>query len=293
MKYLITGGCGFIGSNLVDFLVEKKHKVVVIDNESSEAVYKNPKAKYYNFCITDIKNTNKIYKNVDCIFHMAAKARIQDCIKDPLETIKTNYEGTLAVLECMKNNKVRRMIFSSTSSIYGNGKSPQKEDDESNCLNHYSLSKLGAEQLCKLYVQMHNLDIAILRYFNIFGNRESKTGPYASVLGIFKRQKNKNIPLTVVGDGSQKRDFTSVEDVVSANILACNYKEKIKSEIFNVGSGENYSVLEIANLISDKIKFLPKRIGESKETLANIKKISKKLGYKPSNTVIDYVKKTI
>lgn len=289
MKYLITGGCGFIGSNLVDFLIEENHEVIVIDNETSENIFKNNKAKYYKYCITDIKNTLKIYKNVDCVFHIAAKARIQKCIKNPIETIRTNYDGTLAVLECVKKNGIRRMVFSSTSSIYGNNKAPQKETDEPDCLNHYSSSKLAAENLCKLYNKMYNLDIAILRYFNVYGKRESKKGPYASVLGIFKRQKANNKSLTVVGDGSQRRDFTSVLDVVQANWLVCNYKEKINADIFNVGSGKNYSILEIAKTMSDKIEFLPSRPGEALETLADIKKMSSKFGYKSSCNLIDYI----
>lgn len=288
MKYLITGGCGFIGSNLVDFLIKKDHEVVVIDNESSEVVYKNPEAKYFKYSITDIKKTNNLYKNIDCVFHMAAKARIQKCIKDPIETTKTNYLGTNAVLECCKNNNVRRIIFSSTSSIYGNSVSPQKETDFPNCLNVYSLSKFCAEQLCNFYNKTYGLDVGILRYFNVYGKRESKKGPYASVLGIFRKQKRKNKSLTVVGDGSQKRDFTDVRDVINANLLLCNYELKLNSEVFNVGSGRNISILEVANKISDDITFLPERLGESKETLADITKISK-LGYEPKFNLYDYI----
>lgn len=136
---------------------------------------------------------------------------------------------------------------------------------------------------------MYSLDIAILRYFNVYGKRESKKGPYASVLGIFKRQKTSHKPLTVVGNGLQRRDFTSVLDVIQANWLACNYKEKLNSDIFNVGSGKNYSILEIAKTISDKIDFLPNRSGESIETLANIKKISDKFGYKSLHDLINYI----
>lgn len=289
MNYLVTGGCGFIGSNLVDYLVQENHKVVVIDNQSSEKIYKNKKAIYYNACITDIKNTFKLYKNIDCVFHLAAKARIQKCIKNPLETIRTNYDGTLVVLECVKKNNIRRMVFSSTSSIYGNNTSLQKETDEPDCLNHYSSSKLSAENLCKLYSKMYNMDLAILRYFNVYGKRESKKGPYSSVLGIFKRQQANNQPLTVVGDGSQRRDFINVADVIQANILACNYKGQLKADVFNVGSGINYSILEIAKKISDNIEFLPERLGESKETLADIGKISNILFYKPKYNLIDYI----
>jgi UDP-glucose 4-epimerase len=287
MRYLVTGGCGFIGSNLVDYLLEQGNKVIVIDNESSETNHKNPNAKYYKYCITDVKNTNKLYKKVDCVFHLAAKARIQKCILDPVNTFKTNYMGTLSVLECCKNNNVRRMVFSSTSSIYGNNKAPQKEKDKPDCMNCYSASKLDAENLCKLYNKLYELDVAILRYFNVYGKRESKNGPYASVLGIFYRLLCNNKPLTIVGDGSQKRDFTSVKDVVIANNLICNYKNKINAEIFNVGSGQNYSIIEIANSISDKIIFLPTRQGESEKTLADISKI-KKIGYEPKEKILDY-----
>jgi UDP-glucose 4-epimerase len=287
MKYVVTGGCGFIGSNLVDYLLEQGGKVTVIDSECSGSIHKNANAKYYKYCVTDIKNTNKLYKKADCVFHLAAKARIQKCILDPIETFRTNYMGTLSVLECCKNNNVRRMIFSSTSSIYGNNKTPQKENDKPDCLNCYSASKLDAENLCRGYSKLYDLDIAILRYFNVYGKRESKKGPYSSVLGVFSKLACENKPLTVVGDGSQKRDFTNVKDVIIANYLICNYKNKINAEIFNVGSGLNYSILEIAKLISNKIIFLPNRQGESKETLADISKIMK-IGYEPKEKILDY-----
>lgn len=286
-KFLVTGGCGFIGSHIVDYLCKNNHKVTVIDDESGEQVYKNKKAKYHKLCITDPK-TKKLYKDVDCVFHMAAKARIQKCIADPFETYRTNYTGTLSVLEFSKFHKVKKIIFSSTSSIYGNNKSPQKESDEPDCLNPYALSKLNAESLCKNYSDLYDLNIIILRYFNVYGPRESKKGPYASVLGIFNRQKIKNKPLTIVGDGSQKRDFISVYDVVGANFSA--YKCKKNFNIINVGSGKNHSILQIAKMISDNYVFLPKRPGESKETLADIAKLKNILKYNIKCKIEDYIK---
>lgn len=291
-KFLVTGGCGFIGSHLVDYLCKSNNQVVVIDDESGEQVYKNKKAKYHKYCITDSR-TKKLYKNVDCVFHMAAKARIQKCIANPFETYKTNYTGTLSVLEFSKFHKVKKIIFSSTSSIYGNNKSPQKESDEPDCLNPYALSKLNAESLCKNYSDLYNLNIVILRYFNVYGPRESKKGPYASVLGIFNRQKIKNKPLTIVGDGSQKRDFTSVYDVVGANFSAYKCNKNLNCEIINVGSGKNYSILQIAKMISNNYVFLPKRPGESKETLADNSKLNKILKYNTNYNIEDYIKNNL
>lgn len=291
-KFLVTGGCGFIGSHLVDYLCKNDNQVVVIDDESGEQVYKNKKAKYYKYCITDYKS-KKLYKDVDCVFHMAAKARIQKCIANPFDTYKTNYFGTLSVLEFSKFHKVKKIIFSSTSSIYGNNKSPQKESDEPNCLNPYALSKLNAESLCKNYSDLYGLNIVILRYFNVYGPRESKKGPYASVLGIFNRQKIKNKPLTIVGDGSQKRDFTSVYDVVGANFSAYKYNKNLNCDIINVGSGKNYSILQIAKMISNNYVFWPKRPGESKETLADNSKLSKILKYNTKYNIEDYIKNNL
>ena len=292
MKYLVTGGCGFIGSNLVDHLIKNNNKVIVIDNESSESAYKNSKAKYYKLDILNSKETNTLYKNVDCVFHMAAKARIQKCILDPIETFRTNYIGTLSVLECSKKNNVRRIVVSSTSSIYGNNKIPQKETDKTDCLNPYSKSKLDAEEICKFYNKIYNMDIVILRYFNVYGPRQSKKGPYSSLLGIFEKQYKENKPLTIVGDGNQKRDFTQINDVIQANMLVCSYRNKINSDVFNVGSGMSHSVLDIAQAISRNYIFLPARSGESRETLANINKI-KKLGYKPNYNILKYITNSI
>lgn len=289
-KFLITGGCGFIGSHLVDNLCNQNKEVIVIDDESGEKVFKNKKANYYKYCITNPK-TKKLYKDVNCVFHMAAKARIQKCIKNPIETFHTNYMGTLSVLEFSKYHNIKKIVFSSTSSIYGNNPIPQKESDNPDCLNFYSLSKLNAEQLCKKYNELFNISIIILRYFNVYGPRESKKGNYAPVLGIFRKLKKQNKPLTIVGSGKQKRDFTHVNDVVQANILASNCKNNF--EIINVGSGKNYSVLEIANLISDNLLFVPKRIGESKETLADISKLKNILNYEPKFNIIDYIKTII
>jgi len=278
MKILVTGGAGFIGSNLVDFLINKDYEVYVIDNESSttsEKFYWNNNAKNYKLDIRDYNNTRQIYENVDYVFHMAAETKIQESILNPINTVSINSLGTATVLQCSKEADVKRVIYSSTSAAYGRNTVPNIESQEDNCLNPYSISKVNGEKLCRMYYELYGLETIILRYFNVYGKRQPTSGNYAPVLGIFKRQFDNKEPLTIVGDGSQSRDFVHVDDVVNANILAALSKinSKYFGTVFNVGTGKNYSVKEIADMISDNQVFINPRPGESKETLANINKI--------------------
>jgi UDP-glucose 4-epimerase len=297
VKYLVTGGCGFIGSNLVDRLVRDDHEVVVIDSEiatENRVFYKNDKATYHKLCITNYEDTVALYKGVDCVFHLAARSRIQRCIQSPLETCRVNFLGTSTVLECSRVNNVRRVVFSSTSSIYGGNKElPLKESMTPNPLNPYSVSKLSAEMICKNYSQIYGLDTAILRYFNVYGNREPEVGQYAPVVGLFIRNFKNGNPLTVVGDGEQTRDFTLVDDVVNANILACINESNLNGRIFNIGSGTNYSIISIARYISNNIQFIPTRVGEAQHTLADIENAKVTLNYNPTGNIFYYINSMI
>lgn len=294
MKYLVTGGCGFIGSNLVDRLIADCHEVNVIDNLSSDAhdeFYFNEKAKYNHHCVTDYVMTSDMYDGVDVVFHLAAEARIQNCVEDPLKAVEVNVLGTATVLQLSRKHRVKKVLLSSTSAIYGNtGKSNEAAPPD--CLNAYSVSKHSAEELCKLYSKMYGLETHIFRYFNVFGERQPVKGQYAPVIGIFGRQKAAGETLTIVGSGEQRRDFVHVSDVVEANILLANHDfgdTNLLTRIFNVGTGKNYSVNEIAKMVGGSTKHLPPRPGEAKTTLANIDGIGY-LGWKPKIDVETWIK---
>jgi UDP-glucose 4-epimerase len=294
VKALVTGGAGFIGSHIVDKLIEMNYDVIVIDNESSNSntqFYWNDKASNYKYDICDYEKTRSLYKNVDYVFHVAAKARIQATILDPIETIRTNSLGTINVLQCSKEANVKKVIYSSTSSAYGLNKVPNIETQANDCLNVYSISKTSGENLCLNYAKGFSLKTICLRYFNVYGDRQPTKGKYASVIGIFSEQSKNNKPLTVVGDGEQKRDFTHVSDVVNANIVAAtkNIDEKYFGQIFNIGTGKNYSVNEIAKMFSENITYIPERLGEAKETLADISKAKNILGWQPKVTLVDWI----
>jgi len=232
-----------------------------------------------------------LFEDVDYVFHLAAESRIQPAIENPLLCFNTNAYGTAVVLQCAREAKVKRVIYSSTSSAYGLKNSlPLDESMPNDCLNPYSVAKTAGEEMCKMYTKLFGLETVIFRYFNVYGPREPIKGPYAPVVGLFLRQYKAGEPLTVVGDGSQRRDFTHVSDVVVANILAMENYANISGETFNIGTGKNYSVLELAKMISDTVKFIPPRPAEAKETLANNYKAKNMLGWIVTKDIIDYIK---
>ena len=294
MKYLVTGGCGFIGSNLVDRLIADGHEVNVIDNLSSDAhneFYFNEKAKYNQYCVTDYVMTSDMYNGVDVVFHLAAECRIQNCIQDPLKTIEVNVLGTGTVLQLARKHKVKKVLLSSTSSVYGNCDT-SNEFQKPDCLNAYATTKYSAEELCKLYSKMYGLETHIFRYFNVFGERQPVKGQYAPVIGIFARQKAAGENLTIVGDGEQRRDFVHISDIVEANILLANYdfgNTNFLPRTLNVGTGKNYSINDIAKMVGGPSIHLPARQGEARNTLANIEAITY-LGWKPKIDVETWIK---
>ena len=295
MKSLVTGGAGFIGSNLVDALIELGHEVVVIDNESAESneeFYWNDKAQNYKYDICDYEKTRPLYECVDCVFHLAAEARIQPAILNPIKTINTNCVGTVTVLQCAREAGVKKVIYSSTSSGYGFNESPNHENQRDDCLNPYSVSKVAGEKICKMYNDLFGLKTISFRYFNVYGERQPLRGQYAPVVGIFLRQRKDNEALTIVGDGEQRRDFTHVSDVVQANILAAtkDIDDEFYGELYNVGNGINYSINEIANSISENQINIPARIGESRTTLANNGKLRTIFGWRPQANLMDWIK---
>ena len=296
MISLVTGGAGFIGSNLVDYLLKQGHEVICVDNESAECndkFYWNDKACNIIGDITDYKFMKNLFTEVDYVFHLAAESRLQPAIKNPIEAVYKNCVGTTTILQCAREAGVKRFIYSSTSSGYGFNPSPNVETQPDDCLNPYSASKVAAEKFCKMYSDLYGLETVVLRYFNVFGERSPTRGQYAPVIGIFDRQKNNKEPLTIVGDGTQRRDFIYVGDVAKANLIAAEatIDKKYLGQVFNIGSGINYSVQEIADAISDNQTYIPKREGEMETTWSNIEKASEILGWKPEVDVLEWIKK--
>ena len=298
-KSLVTGGAGFIGSNLVDRLLELGHQVVVIDNEYSDAhdhFYWNDKAQNYKYDIRDYEKTRPLYDGVDYVFHIAAEARIQPAIENPIEAVSINSVGTCTVLQCSREAGVKRVMYSSTSSGYGLiNELPNVEIQLDDCLNPYSVSKVNGEKLCSMYTNLFGLPTVIFRYFNVYGERQPLRGQYAPVIGIFLRQRATGEPLTIIGDGQQRRDFTYVGDVVNANVMAATtvVDPKAFGQVYNVGSGINHSVNDVAAMISDETVNVPKRLGEARLSLANNQKLRKTFGWEPTIKLEDWIGKQL
>jgi UDP-glucose 4-epimerase len=294
MNCLVTGGAGFIGSNLVDKLIELGHKVICVDNESAECheqFYWNPKANNYKYDICDYEKIAHLFNGIDYVFHVASDARIQPAILNPRKSIESNAVGTANVIELARINKVKRFIYSSTSSAYGKKAIlPNVETQPSDPLTPYSTAKVFGENLARVYYNLYGLETVSLRYFNVYGDRQPLKGQYAPVIGLFLKQNEEGKPLTVVGDGSQRRDFTHISDVVQANILASEIKDGF-GEVYNIGYGNNYSILDIANMISNDIKFIPSRVGEVQETLASNEKFKELTGWIPKVPLTEWLTK--
>ena len=297
---LVTGGCGFIGSHIVDKLISEGHNVRVIDDlsaQENEKFYYNKKADYYKKDIAK-DDCSDIFTGVNCVFHLAARSRIQPTVKSPGECFEVNVIGTQRALEWSRMSSVNKFVYSSTSSLYGHqNQIPFNPNMPADCLNPYSMSKWMGEQVCKLYGQLYNFNTITLRYFNVYGPREPIKGEYAPVIGLFKRQYREGKNITIVGNGKQRRDFTYISDVVNANMLAANSKPE-SSKIYNVGTGKNYSMIEIASMIAEVetlhkdnsfFNFIPERPAEVHETLADIRSTIHELGWNPSIDIRDII----
>ena len=296
-RVLVTGGAGFIGSNLVDALLEQGHMVVCVDNESAsnEEFYWNRNAINIKADVTDYKIMRNCMTDIDYVFHLAAESRLQPAIENPIEAIVKNCVGTTTVLQCAREAGVKKVMYSSTSSGYGMNSYPNVETQPDDCLNPYSASKVAAEKFCKMYTDLYGLKTVVFRYFNVYGERSPVFGQYAPVIGIFLKQKNEGQSLTIVGDGSQRRDFIHVKDVAAANILAAtaDIPEEYYGQVFNIGSSDSISIQEIANLISDDQVYIPKREGEMETTFANIDKAKEILGWTPKINVSDWIRENL
>ena len=287
MKSLVTGGAGFIGSNLVEKLLEQGDMVVVVDNESANThkeTYWNDDAINIQMDVNDPAMKNAV-TGIDRIFHLAADISIQYSIENPVGTYANNVHGLLNVLEIARTQGIKKVVFSSTAAIYGLTDKVCVETDTPDPLNPYSVSKLAGEHLMKMYNDLYGIQTVSLRYFNVYGPRQSDTGQYAPVVGIFQKQKAQNSALTIVGDGKQTRDFIHVSDIAAANILV---SELDVTGVYNVGTGVEYSVNQIANMISSVQRNIPSRVGEAKRSLADSSKI-RSLGWEPKVKLEDWV----
>lgn len=295
MNILITGGAGFIGSHLADFLLDQGHYVLIIDNLSTG---KNERLHRHRSCVLDISKEDNLLKlsslidshQIELVYHLAALPNVEQSLKQTSLTHRHTLTSTVILLEACKNTKVKKIVFSSTSAIYGNCEIlPTNERCEPNPLTPYALQKLLSEQYIKLYTELYDIKCICLRYFNVFGDRMTNTGAYKSVLSIFKEQKEIGLPLTITNDGEQRRDFIHVNDVVNANYLVGINDINKKFDIFNVGYGKNFSVNEIANEFKCETIFIGNRV-ESKISLCDFSKIKKEFGWQPTKNVLEWVK---
>ena len=289
MKHAVIGGAGFIGHHIVNALIAKGHEVIVIDNLSTGYLANvHPEAKFHNVDITSTvaeKVIADLLYHVDTVFLTAALARVQPSMDEPIRFNETNVTGVVRVLEACRMANVRRVVYSASSSVYGETDViPTTETTPDNPLSPYALQKYIGEQYCRLYSQVFGLDTVSLRYFNVYGEGMPLEGAYRTVLSIFGNQYKHDQPLTYTNDGTQRRDFTYVGDVVAANILAGEYSDTLNGDVFNVGNGNNFSVNEVMDMFGGERQFLENRI-EPSQTLADNSKLRKKFGWQPKGNL--------
>ena len=297
LKSVITGGAGFIGSNLANHLVKIGHKVIILDNfvsgkRSNLEHLKKKDVKIIKIDVSKNKNLNKYLKGADYIFHLAAFAQIMPSIKNPKKYFKNNVIGTLNVLEAAKSKKIKKLIYAASSSCYGASKKiPTSEKDKIELNNPYAATKFLGEELVMKYASIFKMPNISFRFFNVYGPKINISGPYSAVIGNFLFQKKNNKPLTIVGNGQQTRDFIHIDDLVSAFLKAI--KSKKVNKIYNLGSGKRTSINTIAKIIGGKKKFIPPRPGETKHSLANISKLKKEIKWKPKTSINTGIKKLL
>ena len=283
----VLGGAGFIGSHIVDELMIAGHEVIVLDNFSEGKMSNlskwlgNERIQIVRGDIRDFDMVRRVVDHREWVFHLAAMSRIQPSITDPLLAFSQNCMGSANVAEACRQAEVKRVVYSASSSAYGNANEPPMDETmATDCLNPYSLSKKVGEEIFELYRKLYGLSTVSLRYFNVYGPRHQEEGSYATVIAIFRKQKKLSQNLTVVGDGEQRRDFTFVGDVVRANLLAAMNRDAFGT--INIGSGKNYSINQVAALVGGETEFIPPRLGEAQVTLADVSKAFDVLGWKPN-----------
>jgi UDP-N-acetylglucosamine 4-epimerase len=294
---LITGGAGFIGSNIVDYLVSNGFsKITVLDNletgylQNIQAHIDNKKITFIQGSIFDAETCRKACQDVDCILHQAALGSVPRSIEKPMNTFDVNVTGFMNMLEAARANKVKRFVYASSSSVYGDDQTlPKVEEKTGNPLSPYAVSKKTNELFAKVYFELYGLEVIGLRYFNVFGPKQNPSGPYAAVIPIFINNILNSKPCTIFGDGTNRRDFTYIENVVEANILAMQVQNKEAiGGVFNIAFGATKSVNDLFSMIKTGLKSTveashqPPRVGEIKDSFANIDKAKNFLQYLPS-----------
>lgn len=299
-KYLVTGGAGFIGSNLVEALLKKTHEVRILDNLSTGYAHNIPRG--VDFILGDIRDVSKVrsaMKGIDGVFHFAAARAVLRSVDNPVETNDINVGGTLNLLIAARDLGVRRFVFSSSSSVYGESREPVlRETHLTGPCSPYAATKIMGEYYCKIFSNLYGLQTVSLRYFNVFGPRQNPESKYSAVIPIFMEALLKDESPEIHWDGRQSRDFSYVDNVVSGNLLAMK-SPKADGEVINIACHEEFSVLDMYRelqriLGKEKVKpiFKPKRAGDIRRTLADISKAKKILGFKVQTRFVEGLEKT-
>ncbi len=292
-RYLVTGGAGFIGSNLVKRLLEKSKKVRVLDNFSTgkrENIIQFAGRPDFELIEGDLRSSHLVraaMKDVDFVLHQGALPSVPRSINDPITTNEVNISGTLNILDAAKEFKIRRVVFASSSSVYGNSEIlPKSEQMSINPISPYALTKYAGERYCQIFFQLYGVETVCLRYFNVFGPNQNPSSEYSAVIPKFINLMLSNRSPKIYGDGNQSRDFTYIENVVNANLLACT-ADRVAGHVFNIASGERYSLLSLVEKINEKLKtdtasvFDQPRAGDVEHSLADISKAKEYMNYTP------------
>lgn len=281
-KCLVTGGAGFIGSNLADELIGQGHEVIVIDNlATGKKENINQRVKFYELDLRNLESIAPLFQGVDFVFHEAALARVQPSIENPVKYHDNNVNATLNVLVAARDAKIKKIIYASSSSVYGDQeKMPLTEDMAATPISPYALQKYIGEEYCRLFSYVYKLPAVCLRYFNVYGSRMATEGAYASVVSIFGQQRQNGQPMTIAGDGAHWRTYTYVKDIVRANILAAQ-SDIADGRAINAGQSAEYTVNEIAKMFGGPTINIPERIEPARNLCSNV--LAKKLlGWEPS-----------
>ncbi|MBR9677367.1 SDR family oxidoreductase [Candidatus Woesearchaeota archaeon] len=304
MKYVVTGGAGFIGSNLVQALLEKNHEVVVIDDLSSGSLHNiepfMDRVKFVKGSVESFELLKKEFACADIVVHLAAIASVPKTIEDPVLASAVNTEGTLKALLAAKHGGVKRFVFASSAAYYGNAeKMPKVESMAPQPESPYAIHKVTGEYYCKVFSQKHSVDAVSFRFFNVYGPKQDPKSPYSGVISIFINSVLNDKPITIFGDGHQTRDFVFVDDVVKAIILACESEQKFDGEVFNIATAKEISLLDLIKNINTVLEknvmpsFSDVRAGDVKRSVADISKAKKVLGFNPTTSFEEGLKKTI